>query len=1072
MSNEETPPNVASHRRSDGRSRAGERRQATVLFADLVGFTAFSERQGEEGAYSLMQGISELMTDAIHSHSGTVKSFTGDGVMALFGVPAALEDAPLRACRAALDIQRRIGSQAVAIEAKYGLRPQMRIGINTGPMIVGEVNSGDSTGITAIGDTVNLAARLQALAEPGGVVVSEATHRLVQGLVDVQPAGEHEVKGKSEKQKIYRLDAIRDGARRFDRSISMGLTAYVGRARELEVLDRGLEFAAQGVRVIDVVGEPGIGKSRLVHEFLARIADQGAFVLSGNCTPDGQQTPFLPFIEIVRGSFRVSEGEAESEITRKLDRGLSTLGLASEQNVGLLLNLLGLKPPERALEGLDGVLIGLRTRDLFLHLLQERCRLTPVVMVFEDLHWIDSASEEVLGRVIASEEKLPLLVVQTHRPEYRAPWADRPRVSALELEPLTTADTSQVVCDRLGVADLPTTLARLVAKKAEGNPLFAEEIAGYLVERGVVRRAATGIEYDAEAVAAALPASIEALLSARVDRLAPKDRALLQAASVIGRRFGRDLLAAVAPLDDIDVRLSAIQALDLLIHPDAASEEFVFKHALVRDALYNSLLHQPRSALHLAIAMEIEQRSHNRVTEVAEVLAHHYAHTDRVDKRFTYLVMAGEKSLGIYSLSDAEQYFQQALSLIESNPDCSDNAGLIEVLAHLSNVLMIVFQPGQVVSLIERHRLRIDSSASGDLSASVIVLANYAFAAGMMCRFRSGLVAAKQALDMALRLGDDRSKAYARGALVLASGALGEGDSEEIQRNARLAIQEGDRTNDGNLHSWARLTAAWDFLGRGLTDRGRALALELQERGRARGDPRAAAMGLWILGWHDIFDEKYEDALVHGSECIRISLTPFDREIGAQVRGVALIASGNVAEGADLLIDHRHRAIANDFLYCKTGTDGPVGIAMVLQGDLSGGSRFIEWAIKRHDQAGNVIGRDFSRIFLAEIYIEFLAPKEKAPLSVIVKHLPFLIATALTGWKKAEKMLLQARENPMFSSVSHHRARIDANLGILYKIAKRGDEARRYLTQARVIAESLDAKALLAKIDSALAGRA
>lgn len=228
-----------------------------MLFADLVGFTAFSDRRGEEAAYSLMQTICELMTDAIHAQAGTVKNFTGDGVMALFGVPTAQEDAPLRACRAALDIQQRIGSEAAAIEVTFGLRPQVRIGINTGPIIVGEIKSGESSGVTAIGDTVNLAARLLALAEPSAVVLSEATHLLVRGLVDINPAGEHEVKGKAEKQKIYRLDAIRHSAARFDRSISVGLTAYVGRSRELEALEQDLEAALHGLRVTDIVGEPG-----------------------------------------------------------------------------------------------------------------------------------------------------------------------------------------------------------------------------------------------------------------------------------------------------------------------------------------------------------------------------------------------------------------------------------------------------------------------------------------------------------------------------------------------------------------------------------------------------------------------------------------------------------------------------------------------------------------------------------------------------------------------------------------------------------------------------------------------
>lgn len=507
---------------------------------------------------------------------------------------------------------------------------------------------------------------------------------------------------------FFRLRGIRRGAVRFDRSISVGLTAYVGRSHEIEVLERALESVNQGLRVIDIEGEPGIGKSRLIHELGKRIADRQVFVLSGNCTPDGRQTPFLPFIDIVRGSFRVSEGEVEAEVARKLEKGLTLLGLASEQNLGLLLNLLGLKPPEGSLRGLDGVLVGLRTRDLLLQLLQARSRLTPVVMVLEDLHWIDDVSEELLSRLVAAEQNLSLVIIETHRPEYRAPWTGQSRTTPLLLRPLASGDTSEILRARFGFPELPADLASLVIDKAEGNPLFAEEIANYLIDRGVVRRQASGIEYDRAAAAAALPSSMQSLLSARADRLSPAERTLLQAASVIGRRFSSDLLAAVTKTENADTHLAAIAALDL-IQPDVASNEFIFKHALVRDALYSSLLQEPRSALHLAIACEIEQRSHNRLAEVAETLAHHYSQTERTDKRFGYLILAGEKSLGVYALSDAHQYLNEALQLFEAAPDCTDDAGYIRLLADMSSVLMMIFRPGELARMVDRHRSRIDA---------------------------------------------------------------------------------------------------------------------------------------------------------------------------------------------------------------------------------------------------------------------------------------------------------------------------------------------------------------------------
>ena len=301
---------------------SGERRQVTVLFADMVGFTAISERLGEEGTYALIQPIYELMAAAVKEQGGSVKDFTGDGIMALFGVPNALEDAPLRACRAGLLIHERLAAAAPMIETKHGVRPQMRIGINTGIAVVTQIRS-ESANMTALGDTVNLASRLQTLAEAGTVLLSEATNRLVHGMVETSFAGAHVIKGKAEPQKVYRLDAIRHGAARFEAAVSRGLSAFVGRERELEVLERGLDEARSQPCVIDLAAEPGMGKSRLLHEFRQRIGKERAFILSGSCSPDGLQTPFLPFIEVVRGSFQVSAGEAEKEVARKLGMGLT-----------------------------------------------------------------------------------------------------------------------------------------------------------------------------------------------------------------------------------------------------------------------------------------------------------------------------------------------------------------------------------------------------------------------------------------------------------------------------------------------------------------------------------------------------------------------------------------------------------------------------------------------------------------------------------------------------------------------------------------------------------------------------
>jgi predicted ATPase len=410
------------------------------------------------------------------------------------------------------------------------------------------------------------------------------------------------------------------------------------------------------------------------------------------------------------------------------------------------------------LAGLDGVLIGLRTRELFQQMLEARCRHSSVVMLIEDLHWIDSASEELLGRIINSKVKLRLLLLTTRRPEYSPPWLDHSVITELKLEPLAAGEIHRLVQSRLGVEALPDVLVKQITGKAEGNPLFAEEIVSYLTERGVLRAIGGKLEFQTSAATATLPASVQSLLTARVDRLVSADRSLLQAASVIGRRFDSDLLVAAVGETDIDDRLTALQASDL-IYRDNKSDDYVFKHALVQDALYQSLLTKTRKSLHLKIAKEIERRSGNRLAEVAELLAHHYSQTDRPDKAFAYLSMAGTKGLRVYSVDEASAHFAAALALLDKNPDCASDNQVAEFFEPYARFLTVDGQISASIDVIERYLPRINRL--GDHPR--VVLIDHFYAVGLLSNARNQDAAAvqRQLAPMADRLGDSRSRAYA-----------------------------------------------------------------------------------------------------------------------------------------------------------------------------------------------------------------------------------------------------------------------------------------------------------------------
>jgi class 3 adenylate cyclase len=1041
-----------------------ERRQVTVLFTDMVGFTAFSERAGEEAAFTLMQGLAQLMEDAVREQGGVVQGFTGDGVMAVFGAPVALEDAPLRACRAALAILERLKATSGDIEARHQVRPQLRIGINTGLAVVGQVQGGAGAGVTVLGDTVNVAARLQAMAEPDAVVMSEAMHRLVEGLVEASFAGAHSFKGKAEPQKVYQLRSVRQGATRFKTALGRGLSAYVGRERELDVLEGCLAAARDTLNVVDLMAEPGMGKSRLLHEFRQRIGGENVFVLSGSCSPDGQQTPFLPFIEVVRGSFHVSAAEPEREVLSKLGTGLTVLGLHSAENLGLLLNLLGLDPPEGALAGLDGLLIGLRTRELLQQLVEARCRLSPVAMLIEDLHWIDSASEKVLEGIVASDANLPLLLVDTRRPEYEPAWLDRPMVAKLRLAPLPAGDVRRLVQERLQVEALPASLARLVAEKAEGNALFAEEIVSFLTERGVLRVVAGKVEFDAGTVAAVLPASVQNLLTARVDRLAPQERALLQAAAVIGRRFDPELLATADDSGDIDARLNAMRALDL-VYPEGESGVYSFKHALVRDALYQSLLSGPRAALHLKVAQEIERRGGNRLAEVVEILAHHYSQTDRTDKAFTYLAMAGAKSLGVYSLDEVENHLAAALALLHKRPDCASDQQVGDLLVDYTLYLNLLLRLQALPEIVERHMPRLDRLA--DSHKRVLIQHQYVLALLWTGRYREAEKAQADLSEMADRLHDVRSKAYALASAIHVSTGLAPHPVETFEALSRDVTAASANVNDAYLQYFVRFIVGWEEFHRGRMAKAHEAAQELIAAGRRMNDPRSIGYGMALQAWIALTSADYLGALNFAETSINIARTPHDKELAKGGHMAALVLLQR-SESFPLLRAWMDECIANNWHWYLVSFEGLWSVALAVQGRIGESLRWMEQAILKREREGYRTAADWYRMILCDIYLEIIAGKEKPSAKVIARNALTLFVVMFTARRRISSLVEHVRQNPQFDPNGQHIGRCEMIMGLLYKAKKKRALAVQHLIEAKRIISQFGPTPMLARIDAAL----
>nr|WP_256415887.1 adenylate/guanylate cyclase domain-containing protein [Ruegeria sp. HKCCD8929] len=1043
----------------------GERRQVSVLFADMVGYTAIVSELGEEKALEFIRLVYEKLTSAVEDHGGTVRDFAGDSIMALFGIPEALEDAALRACRAALSIHATFAVAADDIEARFGVRPSMRVGISSGTVLMAAV-TGEHGPATAVGSTVNLASRIESLAPPGGSLICDTTRRLVEWVAELSFNGEHQIKGLAKPQKLWNLQSIRDSATRFDASLARGLSSYVGREGELVAMSAALVRAKNTLSVIDLVAEPGLGKTRLVFEFLKRVPSEEASVITGHCFADGQQVPFLPLLEIVRSSFRIRDADDPSEVARKLDAGLQVSGLHSEENLGLLLNLLGLRPPSGALDGLDGVLIGLRTRDLLRALLKAKCSQGKTILLIEDSHWIDSASEDILRRLIESGEQDNLLIIQTRRPEYVPDWLDNSRVTTIALEPLAPDDIAHMAQTRLGVDLLPDDLKRQLTERAGGNPLFGEEILSFLLDQGALRIDAGTADFDAELGESGLPVTMQSLLTARTERLHPEDRELLQAAAVIGRRFDPGLLSLLVDnADDTGAALERLQTLDI-VHREINSSDYIFKHVLLRDSVYQSLVSTRRTELHLAIAQALEIRNSNRLQEAAETLAYHYRHTDRTDLAFTYSAMAGAKSLGIYSLDEANRYFVSALELYQSDPGCATKEQFAEFLSDFALCSNISLRVTAMIELADKVRPILEQV--GDNRHHALFLHHYVSCLVCNGKYHAAHSIQQELTAMAERLRDPASKAYAMVNELSVSIYYSPIANEVFEAKKREIEAVLKRIDDAYIQNFFLATVGWNELTRGRVAKAHETADQMIALGTSKNDPRALGYGTAMKALIAMVTDDHELALRMAEEARNASRVEFELAIAEAARVGSLVPLEKPG-ALETVQRHVDECSAKGWALFTAGPETMLGVAYAMNGQIAEGLRQIEDVIQRRDEEGTQVAADWGRLFLCEMHLAILTGEGGGSIGVLLRNLRTIIRVMLTGEKRLISLIERVRKNPQFDTKGHYIARCDMIMGLLYKAKKKKPLAVQHLTDARLIVETAGQSPMLARIDAALA---
>ena len=671
-----TPKFLAEKILTTRSSIEGERKLVTVLFADVAGYTALADKLDPEEVHQIMDGAFKILMDEIHRFEGTINQFTGDGVMALFGAPMAHEDHAQRACHAALSIQKAIARYGAKVEKESEVEFKMRIGLNSGPVIVGSIGDDLRMDYTAVGDTTNLASRIENMARPGTSLISGHTHKLTRAFFKFKSLGKVEVKGKVEPQEVYELIKASEVETRIAASVAKGLTRFIGRKKELEALEGAFKKAESGSgQIMGIVGEAGVGKSRLMLELRNTLPDDKYTYLEGQCLHFGGSMVYLPVLDILRSYFEIKEGDRVFLIKQKLEDKILQLDEKLQDILPPFYELLSLKVEDEAYKKLEPMQKREKTFEAIRNLLVRESQNRPIVLVVEDLHWIDKTSEEFLSYLIEWLANTRILLILIYRPEYTHTWGSKSYYTQIGLDQLSTKTSAELVQTILEGGEVAPELRKLILNRAAGNPLFMEEFAHTLLENGSIQQKDNQYVLGRKASDIQVPDTIQGIIAARMDRLEDNLKRTMQVASVVGKDFAFRILQTIMGMKEgLKSHLLNLQGLEFIYEKSLFPElEYVFKHALTQEVAYNSLLQKKRTVIHEKIGRAIEELYPTRLEEFYEMLAYHYAKSEDTGKAYHYLKLSGNKATKNYSNSEAIRFYKEALDVLASRSETEEN---------------------------------------------------------------------------------------------------------------------------------------------------------------------------------------------------------------------------------------------------------------------------------------------------------------------------------------------------------------------------------------------------------------
>jgi class 3 adenylate cyclase/tetratricopeptide (TPR) repeat protein len=951
-----TPPHLTEKILASRPTLEGERKQVSVFFADIKDSTRLIEGLDPEAAQCLLDPAIHIMMDAVHRYEGTVNQVLGDGIMALFGAPIAHEDHALRACYAALALQSAVRSYAEEVRRTHGMLLQLRVGLNSGEVVVRAIGNDLHMDYSAVGQNTHLAARMEQLAAPGSILLTAATLRLVEGLVRVNALGPVPVKGLTDPVEVFELVGASALRWRFQAAAARGLTRFVGRQTELEVLGQRLTQAGAGHgQVVAIVGEAGVGKSRLVYEFTHAHHTPAWLLLESASVSYGKATAYFPVVDLLKRYCHIDESDEPRTMRAKVTGQVLTLDASLQEAIPPLLSLLDVLPEDSPFLAFDPPQRRRHTLDALKRLLLRETQAQPVLLVFEDLHWIDSETQALLDTLVDSLPTVRLLLLVNYRPEYQHGWGSKTYYAQLRLDPLPPASAEDFLQALLGDDASLVPLKQLLIGRTQGNPFFLEESVRTLVETGVLVGRPGAYRLAQALPAIQVPATVQAVLGARIDRLPPEDKRLLQTAAVIGTEVPFALLQAIAELPEADLHrgLAHLQAAEFLYEASLFPElGYTFKHALTHEVAYSGLLHERRRVLHARIVEALEALVGDCVAEHVERLAHHALRGEVWDKALAYCRQAGEKVMARSAYREAVGYFEQALNALPHLPEQRDTREqAIDLRFALRTALRPLGNSGRILACLrEAEALAAGLDDTRRLGQVSRFLSNHFHNMGI---YDQAMAAAQRALALATVGGEGALHMLPN--YYLGQAYLAQGDYRRAIDCFGQIVTTLEGTQSRERFGQVTLPAVSSraFLGEchaelGTFAEGRALGVEGLRIAEAVDHPASLMMASWGIGLLALRQGDLPRAVPLLERALDICQTvdlPVRFPRLAATLGAAYTLAGRVANAVPLLTQALERTTAMEMVVYQVLCSLSLGEAQVLAGHLEEAHALAERAL-------------------------------------------------------------------------------------------------------------------------------